>query len=132
MEDHQRKIAWDEGNKIMHTNFQGIRSGANGDDWVLFVSDQQPIKEGWLENPYFSQQLIEMNCTGVKDGNGIFYFEGHIVKVPGGVNFQVGFNSETGSYCLKSKNGDPVSDHLFGSTYGEIIGNIHENPELLK
>jgi len=54
--------AWDEKNKIMHYDFEFIRSGTEGNDWIIFKSDKQRFDDNTqifplLKNPYFSQQL---------------------------------------------------------------------------
>ncbi len=47
--------AWDERSKIMHTDVQFIRSGKEVNDWIIFKSDKQQLKDGnVLDNPYFS------------------------------------------------------------------------------
>jgi hypothetical protein len=61
--------AFDEGNKIMHYDFQFIKSGDEGNDWIIFTSDKNKLsdKTSPLQNPYFSQQLKIMQYTGLKD-----------------------------------------------------------------
>ncbi len=61
--------AWDEMNKTMHFDFQFIKSGEDGNNWILFVSNRQPISdyEGWRQNPYFRQQFKIMQFIGRQD-----------------------------------------------------------------
>ena len=134
--------AWDEMQKVMHNNFQFIKSGDDGNDWILFTSDKQPISnyDGWSKNPYFSQQLKIMQYTGLKDRNGKEIYEGDIVYVE---------EMYSGDYLISSyigvviwEDGGFFIDGLEKSLGGEldtptiingaikIIGNIHENPEL--
>ena len=134
--------AWDEMQKVMHNNFQFIKSGDDGNDWILFTSDKQPIfnYDGWSKNPYFSQQLKIMQYTGLKDRNGKEIYEGDIVYVE---------EMYSGDYLISSyigvviwEDGGFFIDGLEKSLGGEldtptiingaikIIGNIHENPEL--
>ncbi len=73
--------AWDEQKKVMHKNFQFIKSGDSENGWILFVSDQQPITDWlkWSQNPYFLNQIKIMQCVGIdKTGNEIY--EGDVLK----------------------------------------------------
>lgn len=71
-----------------------------------------------------------MQCTGLKDKNGKFIYEGDIVRdinIPSYFYIVVWFK---GSFYLKST----VSNSflMFDTTQQEVIGNIYENSELLE
>lgn len=42
--------AWDEQNKVMHHDFQFIKSGNDGNDWIVFSSDKQKLTMGYLKD----------------------------------------------------------------------------------
>jgi len=143
--------AWDEQNKIMHSDFQFIKTGDEGNDWILFVSDKQPISDYdvWTKNPYFSQQLKIMQEIQVYKEK---MYIGDIVNITidgyleiGGMTFDteepekhrgvIIYSSDYYAYGIDFSDGcfmylstiecDEVSDI-------EVIGNIYENRELWK
>lgn len=71
-------------------------------------------------------------CTGLKDKNGKLIYEGDIVETHDYTTEHSQIIFDKGCYILKSKD-VAMYEHL--SNYEkecEVIGNIHENPELLE
>jgi hypothetical protein len=75
--------------------------------------------------------VIVMQCTGKKDKNGKLIYENDLLKDGKGQIGKVFWHSSTCSFAVNwlMKDGSYETDNCFG--YGEIIGNIYENPELL-
>ena len=80
-------------------------------------------------------------CTGLKDKNGKLIYEGDIVKTDSGSIYYIKWDKKTSSFREEDPNlpdmaykaGHHLS--LWADIYCKsytIIGNIHENPELLK
>lgn len=73
-------------------------------------------------------------CTGLKDKNGKLIYEGDIVEVINcrGANAIVEYNTERAKFKLNGKKFSPSALEHIRNDYFEIIGNVHENPELLE
>ena len=154
MNDRFRFRAWDKEEKDMVS--YGPRNDKRFDyrDWCVRTDGFF----GWVSNDGYIQngerEFILMQCTGLKDKNGKFIYEGDILKyeypavtyvapVYFGKYEQDGSGGEYGpTECLgfyvdllHEEKGDwnKLSSLLeFHEDGGcEIIGNIHENPELL-
>ncbi len=128
--------AWDEKNKVMHYNFQCIRSGIEGNDWVIFTSDIFPDFDTQKGNPFFSQQIEEMQFSGLTDKNGKEIYEGDIVETRWENEITNEFDGVTEEVEIVFQNGAYwyAVDECYLSEVNEeceIIGNVFENPELL-
>ena len=66
--------------------------------------------------------------TGIQDANDVYIYEGDIVRDT--EVCVVKYSELRGSYTLVNSGG-MMHDYLDGFN-GEIIGNVHDNPELLK
>ena len=131
MQDRFKFRAWDETEKNM-VYFEGI------------FYNKKPYTEGssfpqYESCPHYHKLSDLMQCTGFNDKNGKLIYEGDIVKfnydtdeIKAVVSWDdkdlVGFYLNTTDY-FKDKY---VTDYDFYKNDYEVIGNIHENPELLE
>ncbi|MBD5112114.1 MAG: hypothetical protein HDT42_06195 [Ruminococcaceae bacterium] len=119
-------------------NFE--ETGENG-EWVTgllaYLSHDHlsaQIYDRLLQKCFEVDPLTLGECTGVPAMNDMTIFEGDIVKTEYGSEIVVGvveYDKYSGAFILN----DGVYDYMFGSDITgdecEIIGNIHDNPELL-
>jgi uncharacterized phage protein (TIGR01671 family) len=79
------------------------------------------------------ERLPLMQYTGLKDKNGVEIYEDDLFKseIHNPSNFRVEFLE--GAWCATSPHVEdyPTDMNHFGTAI-EVIGNIHENPELLE
>ena len=131
--------AWDERKKVMHNDFQFIRSGDTGADWIIFASDKHtldasvkdPGKQHPFDDPYFAQQLKIMRGIGLEDKNGKSIFEGDIIKDMDGHMFTVVY--EDAQWWATSIADTPIANPALDSSVirrreYEVIGNGYETP----
>lgn len=92
--------------------------------------------------PLKADDCILLQCTGYKTKEGKLIYEGDLIKQENRI-YQVIFTYEdvaSCGCCIQSFSGcgfvlqakDEVRGELIGIDASDIIGNIHENPELLE
>lgn len=134
---HLRQFAWNWGSKMREIKFRAWIEPQN----EMIFSDLEPLLNGYKSNDsrvdiQESEDYFIMQYTGLKDKNGKEIYEGDIVSLESWKpkNHQIKFIE--GAFCLANKEGEYSADifyiHHAGRSQGEIIGNIYENPELLK
>ena len=68
-------------------------------------------------------------CTGLRDKNGKPIFEGDIVHIFGGEHYDCVY--ECDEIIVVKDITDGICVYMEAAEYMEVIGNIHDNPELL-
>lgn len=131
--------AWDKKNKEMCSGFDLVFDGKDKlqslrhDDWI---QDDDFNPSGGFESP---EDFILMQFTGLKDKNGMKIWEGDIIETGyGGARVIVW---EDGCFHARHPNYEPGKDmpsfpvHFYGvnpDLLPIVLGNIYENPELMK
>lgn len=121
--------AWTEEGKVMYYDVYPFK-----DDTLLLSYDEIAFDE------VPARDFILMQSTGLKDKNGNEIFEGDIVKYKSSYKTfteEVAYNKNLGGFGVM----DVDTDIIF--TFGElpkdiylssleVVGNVYENPELLR
>ena len=128
--------AWDEERKKYCIDREWVEYYHYGDG----LMKAKNYRRGPNQNQ--SQDLLIEQYTGLKDGNGQEVFEGDVIKMialhndhhqKGAVDYASIYFSH-GQFCI-ALDGHKIGTPLFNvklSSSVEVIGNIHENGDLLK
>lgn len=120
----------------------GYAYSNNSDVDVLYIETDGELTYGVYSNDYEymhyipESEVIVEQCTGLKDKNGKLIYENDVLKlIDQGIEYIVYVYWESGMYCfaISSNSANLVfSDLSDNETTCEIIGNIHENADLLE
>lgn len=131
--------AWDKDKKWMVYDVQdaydGLWSERNSDevnDYYGYVSTFQSFTD--------EEEFNLMQYTGLKDKNGVEIYEGDIITTDLERSYLI-VEYRNGAFMLNCNDGlDDYYDIFFSTSenptevwkYGEVIGNVYANPELLE
>lgn len=100
--------------------------------WGVYIQVVEEIKGGYNRHIYKIRPETIGQYSGVPDMDGKPIFENDIARyyaMAFPVTGQIIFDTDKAAFIFKLSEGTiSLSEHL----YLEIIGNIHDNPELLK
>mgnify|MGYP002526414295 CR=1 FL=1 len=123
MKDRFRFRVWDKDRKCFF----------NDDEVVIYPNGEV----SFFNADYDFAEIVVNQCTGLKDKNGKLIYDGDLIKSPSNSHVLEVFRYIDGTYMTREYRKDGQNElsvyQFIASDYGiEVIGNIHQNQELLK
>ena len=106
---------WVGGGAVMDLNFSGRYNA------FFFDNDNFDIPK----------KVIWVQYTGLRDKHGVMIFEGDVVKHLNGVK-PVEWYETLGAWTMHLSDFVPDQEEPYGSEIVEVVGNIYQNPEMVK
>ena len=133
---------WEDTTTYLSISFDGSIEGQISDD-----GGKNGLHEHSVELK--KDRFVLMQYTGLKDKNGVEIYEGDVVKIYQGHSdwldsaFEIMWKE--GAFCMREGNRERVTSLIFYADgmqtnrghrnigqFIEVIGNVYQNPELLK
>lgn len=126
--------------RVIKFRAQQFNHGKHGFQYGSYVTDCEDyhaiIKESKSSPDEMYNVLINPETlgqfTGLKDKNGVGIYEGDVVKKDSNI-CEVIFSQKAAKFCVRlpSHQWHGVVKKVYSIIGVEVIGNIHENPELI-
>lgn len=103
----------------------------NGQMWYKPTLHENFVELATEFVEYKDLEVPPMQCLGRRDKNGKLIYEGDIISYCGVMNWEVKYK-ETDLYCGFVLQHQKHYNAEWDNENFEVLGNIHENPELLE